>query len=259
MTPVTRSSLRDAVTTEYFGDGPPHWIVGAEKLWERPAQTSCQAARVRDEVVRKLDWHRHHLHVRDCAAIADKLDACRSNRRCFCGACPICLRATQRWFVDRGQRFGAWLNTARGQNIKIFSLVPDFGTVPVGELAEFDWRAFRARSEGALRKSGVDRFLTGVDVSMNHWDGSRDEAVFQFQFWGLVEEPPGPWRERFKETVNRCRSVIRPIYSFEPRSVRASLAYGLKSEFTRRVSYVRESANRDDRGPAQDTRGRKLR
>ena len=247
MTRVTRFSLRESVGAEYFGDGPPHWIVNAGKRWERAAETYHDAVRRRDEVVRKLDWHRSDSGMTICATLARKLEACQPNRRCFSGACPICLRAVQRWFVVSGLRFGSWLKRGRGQKLTIFSLVPDFGEAALGTLAEFDWNEFRAQAACALRDAGVDRFLTGIDVSLNHFDGCRDEAVFQFQLWGLIEEPREPWRKQLKEAINRSREIARPLFSFEPRCARASLAYGLKGEFTRRVSYVRDYAHRDDR------------
>jgi len=259
MTRVTRWSLRESVGAAYFGDGPPHWIISAGKRWERATDTYRESVWHRDEVVRKLDWHRRDSGMTSCATLARKLEACQPNRRCFSGACPICLRAVQRWFVVSGLRFGARLKQDRGQKLKIFSLVPDFGEAPLGALAEFDWNEFRGRAACALREAGADRFLTGIDVSLNHFDSCRDEAVFQFQLWGLIEEPREPWRKRLKDAINRSCEIARPLFSFEPRCAKASLAYGLKREFTRRVSYVRDNAHRDDRGAAWDTRGRKLR
>jgi len=259
MTPVMRSSLRESVTAEYFGDGPPHWIISAGKAWERAADTYRESVRRRDVIVRKLDWHRRDLDLPFCSTLASRLDACRPNRRCFSGACPICMRAVQRWFVASGLRFGTWLKQDRSQGLKMFSLVPDFGEAAVGTLAQIDWIEFRAHAERALRDAGVDRFFAGIDVSLNHFEDCRDEAVFQFQLWALLEEPRDPWRERLKETINGSRKIARPVLAFEPRCARASLAYGLKNEFTRRVSYVRDNAHRDDRGAALDTRGRKLR
>src|SRR5271170_877587 len=54
-------------------------------------------------------------------------------------------------------------------------------------------------------------------------------------------------------------TVTRPVQTVVPDRPRASLAYGLKSKFARRVSYIADNAHRSDRLPCRDTRDRPLR
>jgi hypothetical protein len=143
--------------------------------------------------------------------------------------------------------------------MRAISLVPDFGRVTVGHLLTFDNAAFRKSTRDALVVSGIQRFILGLDVSLNHDDGKTDEAHFQLQWWGFFDEPDGPWRERLKALANRSRIVRRPVMAITPDSLEAAAAYGLKSTFKRRVSYVEANRRRSDRGKCRNTRDRFLR
>jgi hypothetical protein len=96
-------------------------------------------------------------------------------------------------------------------------------------------------------------------VSLNQWSDRREAAIFQFQLWGPFNEPSEPWRTPLKDAINMSGTVTRPVQTVVPDRPRASLAYGLKSKFARRVSYVADNAHRSDRLPCRDTRDRPLR
>jgi hypothetical protein len=143
--------------------------------------------------------------------------------------------------------------------MRTISLVPEFGRVEVGQLRTFDDAAFRRSTRDALIVSGIQRFILGFDVSLNHDDGKPDEAHWQLQWWGFFEEPDGPWRERLKALANPSRIVSRPIKAITPDSLEAAAAYGLKSTFKRRVSCAKANLDRDDRGGCRNTNDRLLR
>jgi hypothetical protein len=143
--------------------------------------------------------------------------------------------------------------------MRAISLVPEFGRVAVGQLHTFDNAAFRRSTRDALLGSGIQRFILGLDVSLNHDDGKTDEAHFQLQWWGFFEEPAGNWRDLLKALANPSRIVSRPIKAITPDSFEAAAAYGLKSTFKRRVSYVEANRRRPDRGKCRNTRDRFLR
>jgi hypothetical protein len=82
-----------------FTDGPPHWTVSKGKKYERPCQTVRQAARQRKAVAKTLHWHGNHNDDQAALDLEAKLLACRPARPCLSGACPICMRAQQRWLV----------------------------------------------------------------------------------------------------------------------------------------------------------------
>jgi hypothetical protein len=143
--------------------------------------------------------------------------------------------------------------------MRAISLVPDFGRIAVGKLSTFDHVAFRQSARSALLSAGVQRFILGLDVSLDHEDRRLNEAFFQLQWWGLFQEPDGPWRDRLKALVNSTGIVTRPLKVITPDSLEAAAAYGLKSTFTRRVSYTDTNLTRLDRGKCRNTRDRLLR
>jgi hypothetical protein len=92
-----------------FGDGPPWWTINKGKVGERKSPTADEAKKRRDARVFKLRWHGNHVALLAghptrtslaAVALAKKLEACAPPRNpCLSGACPICIRAQQRWFV----------------------------------------------------------------------------------------------------------------------------------------------------------------
>jgi hypothetical protein len=82
-----------------FGDGPPHWIVNTGKPYEHPSQTLVQANKQRLDVINTLRWHGKRNDDNAIISVADKLLACKPATPCLSGACPICMRAQQRWLV----------------------------------------------------------------------------------------------------------------------------------------------------------------
>jgi hypothetical protein len=131
--------------------------------------------------------------------------------------------------------------------------------VSPGALDLFDWDGFVRQSKRALAECGIERYLLSVDASLNHAEGRRDESVFHLQLWGLLEEPRWTWRERLMEEINISGAITKPVFKFEPMSVKAALAYGVKSKFTRRVSFIRAYPDRFDRAASRDTISRALR
>ena len=132
-----------SLTDIHFGDEPPHWNLSQGKPSERPSETLREAEARRDRVSQELRWHGNTNDERRCINLARTLDACGDANRCFSGACPICVRATQRWFVSRGLAFYRQRQRKVGQRFTILSAVPDFGRVPRNELLEFDWPEFK--------------------------------------------------------------------------------------------------------------------
>jgi len=117
-----------------FGDGPPHWTINRGKLWERPSTSAREAMKQRDATVFKLRWHGNHAALlaanqtatsRAALALADKLDTCAPPKRlCLSGACPVCMRAQQRWLVKDTARVLGPLVRDTGYRPRVLSLVP---------------------------------------------------------------------------------------------------------------------------------------
>lgn len=174
-----------------FTDGPPHWIVSKNKTYERPCQTLVEANLQRKAVAKTLHWHGNRNGDIASLDLEAKLLACKSTRPCHSGACPICMRAEQRLLVLASMHILPQLGRPVGDRPKAISFVPESGRVALGALEDFDFAKFQSETRAILRASGVNRFLLGLDASLNHDDGKPDEAYWQLQWWGFFEEAHG--------------------------------------------------------------------
>lgn len=243
----------------FYGDGPPHWIVSEGKAWERASPTAHEASLQRNEAVVKLRWHGNRNNDDDALKLADTLASCARNCRCHSGACPLDERATQRWFVSASTDALPQLLSGEREAARVLSLVPDFGQAPVGRLSTFDIGAFRQSASHALHASNIHRFCLGVDVSLNHDESDVAGAYWQIQLWGFFKEPQDSWREALKARVNQTGAIRNPVKVVKPDSLEAAAAYGFKNRFVRRVSFIKANLHRDDRAECRNTRDRLLR
>jgi hypothetical protein len=99
---VSRRALSSALTDRHFEDGAPTWRIGRGKEWERRCDTLAVADGQRQQLINKLEWHGAHLKLRAAEQLARKLQRCGGPERCTSGACPVCVRATQRLCVETG-------------------------------------------------------------------------------------------------------------------------------------------------------------
>jgi len=248
--------VNNTLLSRHFGDGPPHWLVGHGRPWVRPCDSAHDARRARKAVVRKLRWHGRRTDDRNVLGLADTLAECRAACPCCSGACPFCVRALQRLFVERSENIRAQLWQTSRQTPLILSVIPDFGAVRRWDLVDFDLKSFRKAARDALSSSGISVAYLGLDVSLNE---DTTETYFQLQLWGLIGSPDASWRELLKTLANGTRTVERPIQEIVPRSWKASAAYAVKSTFNRRVSFLQHVEGRTDRRQCQNTRNRLLR
>jgi hypothetical protein len=139
------------------------------------------------------------------------------------------------------------------------SIVPDFGQVPAGGLSRFDYRGFTAQIRHALAASGINRYFLALDATLNHVRGSGLRGHYQLHFWGVVLEGASPRIDLLKSLINASTRVDIPVQistaPIKPRSVRAVMAYALKSRFKRRENVMK---SRPGRLPFWDTQERPL-
>jgi hypothetical protein len=152
--PKVNALLRALLTDEYFGNGPPNWIVSRGKANARPSQTREGAIALRRAEARKLCWHANHANIPLANELTDILNKCRPGNRCFSGACPICHRALQRWYVDKGETINRQI-LRHGEQPVMLSMAPDYGQTPPDTLCEFDWVQFMTSTCRSLQEAGV--------------------------------------------------------------------------------------------------------
>ena len=264
--PVFRRHPDDPL--DLFGDGPPTWIINKSAPGQRPSFSAGEAMRQRDGTAFKLRWHGNHVALLAGAptatslaalTLADKLDTCAPPRNpCLSGACPTCMRAQQRWFVqDTMCVLGP--RVQRGYRTLVLSLVPEVGRIPAGATDTFDIDKFRNSIREALKACGIEHYKLGLDISLNQRAGLASPGLWQLQLWGFFHEPKRRWREQLKAMLNPNGAVTRPVKVVKPDSLEAAAAYGLKDTFVRRVSYRNANLDRGDRGECWNTRDRILR
>jgi len=250
---------------QLFGDGPPTWTINKGKPGQRPSSSAGEAMKQRDATTFKLRWHANHAGSQTATSLAaltlaDKLESCAPPKRpCLSGACPTCMRAQQRWLVKDTVRVLGPLVREREYRPRVLSLVPECGRIPAGSTNAFDIDRFYDAIRDALKACGVNHYKLGLDISLNQRAGLASPGFWQPQLWGFFHEPTTRWRKQLKALLNPNGAVTRPVKVVKPDSLEAAAAYGLKSTFVRRVSYVKANLDRDDRGECWNTRDRLLR
>ena len=163
----------------WFGDGAPTWNQGRAG---KPAKTSGEAEGERRQLVKVL--RRHGKGDKAALRLADKISACQSRRRCLSGACPECMRATQRFSVATN----ADLLARSGVSTVAVSVVFRGAGIADGKL-EFEPELFgriSRRLRAALRKAGVRQAIGGFDVSANEHADQRFASHYRPHAWIMV-------------------------------------------------------------------------
>lgn len=247
-------SLGDVVVQlpEWQGDGPPHWKECKGKQTERPCKSASEAMRLRDLTVGRL----HRCGGIEAEVLAERLAACAPDTPCASGACPICSRCLQRWFVHESRRLVAAL-PGRLQ-VYMVSLIPDFGACAWDQTGGFDLAAIKRRATRALVTAGVKVAFGGVDFSMNV-DECSDRPYLQAQLLLFIPDLTGLQKNALVKQLNRSGSVKVPVQAQKFDGDNAGLAYALKYVFFRRESYLQQPHVRVDRRDTLNTRSRPLR
>jgi hypothetical protein len=120
----TRLILRGRHSAQWYGNGEPRWTEGKR---QRPCTTAEEATEKRKKIVKLLK--RHGGTNSRANDVRERLSSCKPERRCLSGACPLCLRADQRWFVSQVNE----LLKAENRPFRVVSIVPQDST-PEGNL-----------------------------------------------------------------------------------------------------------------------------
>lgn len=246
------------LTKRFFGDGPPLWRVHRGRPNERACFSAEEADAQRLTLIRSLA--RSHCRKKDdrVERLIEKLRHCRAEARCLSGACPVCTRALQRWYVEVGAKIGRKMAQTPSQRPRFLSLVPDFGRVQPEQLFDFDIDTFKQRAIEALRRCRISVKLGALDVSLNHWRGDRGGCYYQFQYWALISAVPKQTRDRLAAAANATGEVRKPVLQVKRKWPKAALAYGVKSAFVRREFFYDTSVADRNRAPCINTRARDL-
>lgn len=236
----------------WYGDDPPHWIISAGKPSQRASQTAAQASQQRKQTEKLL--HRHGSKQSHVFPLARKIDSCRPNRRCGSGACPECTRALQRWFVENAHKAAA--NLLDTTELILVSLVPDYAATDAMS-PMMSWENVIARLCQDMVGVGIPWGIGGSDFSVNIDKVNGGAPILQGQFWMLIEKPKGNWEGQLKALINSSGAIKRPVKKPKYTGSHAQLAYGIKNEFVKRESYIKNT--NPDRNQHLNTREKRLR
>ena len=211
ITPIVHATLADE---RWYRNGPPQWLEGRGKSWERPCETAAEVRQRRESAARKLS--RANSTFPGAAELAERLESCGRDHRCLSGACPECNRALQRAFVARTQAALTKMKTSDPP--LLVSIVPDFGGLPLIDATEAEWKSIALRLRKSMRAAGISTALLGTDFSVNT---RKKDKLIQGQFWGVICDAPKRWRKDLKPLINASGQVKRPLTNKSLRRLRS--------------------------------------
>lgn len=228
------------------------WVQGKARV---PCRSAEEASTLRDLTVERLRCHGDGQPL--AMGIADRLAFCVPANPCASGACPVCGRSHQRWFVS-----GCRLITSRrpsSQDLHTISLVPDFGRFRWDQRDQFDPAAFKRKVKRALQASGIARAFGGLDFSMN-FDIDSDIPHLQVHIFLIGELRAKQFQQEIlRNKLNESGKVKVPVRITRFDGDNAGFAYALKYEFFRREGYLQPANQRNDGRVSLNTRNRPLR
>ena len=224
-----------------YGDGDPSWS---------DAQTASQAVTARRKIAKFLrnrgEGSKHRL-------LASTVGACEPNSPCLSGACPACMRASQRWFVGTAPR-----TFHPDDELLATSLV--FEIVEQGKLSAANVKRSIARVKRVFRKAGIGLAVGGLDISFNEERDSDDPGHWALQLMVLVSaKDRSVWEKTLRSAYPRTDLVPRPIFIQPFDGAPAGWAYEFKPNFVRRVSYSSERMVNGVLRPCRNTSDQPLR
>jgi hypothetical protein len=235
---------------QWYADGAPFWRQGRRR---KPAKSSQQARKERRKLVKVL---RRHGKGNDCALrLADILESCSKEHRCLSGACSVCARAFQRWFVSAASSV-----VIPKKHWHVLSVVWREHRFAEGKLdANTMFERLRRHLQVALKATKIRQAIGGFDISMNEHENGKFVPHWRPHAWILVAtKNPRRLRKHLKERFLASKRVRRPLRIVRYDGSPKALAYALKTDFSRRVSLPRKRIG-DSIMTRRNTRNRPLR
>lgn len=165
--------------------------------------------------------------------LAKALDKCSRHNRCHSGACPVCTRREQVWFVERMNVFEREVD----EPLSVLSIVLPLRLRPGCTTAHAKRQFGRMLAQLNRDLACLPWVVGGIDVSVNEHAGEVHKPCYQFQLWAFA--PTRDLRraeDRLRARFPAPRHVKRPVrvlpFDGDPRA----FAYALKPNFDRRVT-----------------------
>ena len=191
---------------------------------------------------------------------AERLDSCRPRRRCLSGACLLCGRLLQRWFVRASKRFIADHLEAQNRELIAISIVPSGSTVVPGNLQLFSIANVHRRIKHALAKTHVAVAIGGIDLSFNEdRDGKYQQVWTPHLYLITTTKNKRALKRELAKRFPRAATSPRPIKISRFKNKACRRSYALKTQFFRRIGYDQTNKCEDRVRKCRNTSRDKLR
>jgi len=194
--------LEGSSSRQWYDDGKPTWKQG----WHgKPARTSGQARKERRQLVKILGRGEEN---NSALRLADILESCSKKHRCLSGACPVCARAFQRWFVST-----ASIVVAREKHWRVVSFVWSGHRFAEGNLdPDTMFQALRRHIRVSLKTAGIRQAIGGFDISVNEHQDGKFVPHWRPHAWILIStKNPKGLRNHLKTRFPASKRVRRPL------------------------------------------------
>ncbi len=221
--------LRSPFGARYLGDDYPRWRQGRD---DQPSRTIEEAEHEADLLAKAL----RRDGSEEALDLADVLDGCSPRRPCTSGACPICMTAAQRVFVDATQNaFGDPPGASVAANV-----VYVYAAVDDGALDGRAFDALRRRLDRALGDCRL-RAFGGFDLSANRHEQGEFAPFWSphARIFASARLDEQSLKERFGRWFPPDGTTPRPVRIESFDGQRRGRAYALKPDFFQRISLER--------------------
>ena len=208
-----RPWVKDALSNELlYGDGEPNWPDSVNQV---------TAVSERVKVSRFLVKHAFVKPYLRC--IAEKLEYCSPNNRCYSAACPECGRALQRFFVSECTQLFI------GRSVCVASIIDSKMSIR-DELSQFSPSGLINRVRSILRRNGVSLAAGGIDFSYNQDGIGTFGSHWCAHLWLiLLNRNRSLWEPALRKANPASEAVPRPIKIMTWDGRNEGLAYALKT------------------------------
>ena len=231
-TAATTNTLR--VPERFFGDGPPHWLVGADN---RPCETVAEATAAAQREIKRLRKQARISPALD--DLAELVEGCSKQARCRSGACHLCRRALQRWFVETAPVAVRRHLKVTGSELSAISIITDVRLRGGNDMAHTrrQLRSIATSIHRTFDSAGIPFAIGGIDVSLNEDQALRFRPHFQFQIWAIAAaEDIAKAKRCLEQAFDSSLAAHQPVKSYDFDGDLAGYAYALKTSFNRRTT-----------------------
>ena len=237
------------------------WIITAinneerkspDRLWKNEPSAESQKA---ERLKRSRFLRKHEKTDPALKIIADCLEPCEPNNRCYSGACTECQGLVQRFYVRQSKSVIRDIIAAEGQQLIALSIILPSGLVRPGQLNNFNIANYQRRIKSILDSVGIKSAIGSIDISFNEDRENKWPPYICLHTYLITATND---KEKLKwdlaKSLPKSIEVPRPVKVslFENNAYRRS--YSFKFDIRRRIGHmkIRKGESRKSRNTSYD-------